>query len=101
MLPKNVDFEGKPCLELLSHIESGPPVYRTMALAMVNALNHKDALALPEDHRKNDVLFDALKIGEDTFDLEPGDSVYYLSTTPHMIASKEGRTTILAVLYEG
>lgn len=43
----------------------------------------------------------ALKIGEDGFDLEPGDSVYYLSTTPHLIASKSGMATILAVLYEG
>ena len=43
----------------------------------------------------------ALKIGEDSFDLEPGDSVYYLSTVPHQIASKKGKTTILAVLYEG
>ncbi len=42
-----------------------------------------------------------LKIGEDTFDLEPGDSVYYLSTTPHLIAAKSGKATILAVLYEG
>jgi transcriptional regulator with XRE-family HTH domain len=42
-----------------------------------------------------------LKIGDDTFELEPGDSCYYLSTTPHLIASKEGKTTILAVLYEG
>lgn len=42
-----------------------------------------------------------LKIGEDTFELDPGDSVYYLSTTPHLIASKKGKTTILAVLYEG
>ncbi len=42
-----------------------------------------------------------LKIGEDVFDLNPGDSVYYLSTTPHLIASKSGKTTILAVLYEG
>ena len=43
----------------------------------------------------------ALKIGEDSFDLEPGDSVYYLSTVPHQIASKKGKATILAVLYEG
>ena len=43
----------------------------------------------------------SLKIGEDMFDLEPGDSVYYLSTTPHLVASKSGRSTILAVLYEG
>ncbi|MBU4345334.1 MAG: XRE family transcriptional regulator [Proteobacteria bacterium] len=42
-----------------------------------------------------------LKIGEDSFDLEPGDSVYYLSTVPHQIVSKKGKTTILAVLYEG
>jgi len=42
-----------------------------------------------------------LKIGEDSFDLEPGDSVYYLSTTPHLIAAKSGQATILAVLYEG
>jgi transcriptional regulator with XRE-family HTH domain len=42
-----------------------------------------------------------LKIGDDKFELEPGDSVYYLSTTPHMIAAKEEKATILAVIYEG
>jgi transcriptional regulator with XRE-family HTH domain len=42
-----------------------------------------------------------LEIGEDGFDLEPGDSAYYLSTTPHHIAAKSGRATIIAVLYEG
>jgi len=42
-----------------------------------------------------------LNIGEDTYDLEPGDSAYYLSTTPHLVASKSGKATILAVLYEG
>ena len=42
-----------------------------------------------------------LGIGEDSFELEPGDSVYYLSTTPHHIAAKSGKATILAVLYEG
>ena len=42
-----------------------------------------------------------LNIGEDTFELEPGDSAYYLSTTPHLVASKKGKATILAVLYEG
>ena len=41
----------------------------------------------------------SLKIGADVFDLEPGDSVYYLSTTPHLIAAKKGEATILAVLY--
>jgi transcriptional regulator with XRE-family HTH domain len=42
-----------------------------------------------------------MKIGQDGFDLEPGDSVYYLSTTPHHISAKSAKATILAVLYEG
>jgi transcriptional regulator with XRE-family HTH domain len=42
-----------------------------------------------------------LEIGEDSFELDPGDSAYYLSTTPHYIAAKSGKATILAVLYEG
>ena len=41
----------------------------------------------------------ALEIGSDRFELEPGDSAYYLSTTPHFITAKEGTATILAVLY--
>jgi len=41
----------------------------------------------------------SLKIGADVFELEPGDSVYYLSTTPHLIAAKSGEATIIAVLY--
>ena len=43
----------------------------------------------------------SLDIGEDHFDLEPGDSAYYLSTTPHLIAAASGQATILAVLYGG
>jgi len=42
-----------------------------------------------------------LEITEDSFELEPGDTAYYLSTTPHHIAAKSGKATILAVLYEG
>jgi len=41
-----------------------------------------------------------LTIGKDTYDLEPGDSAYYLSTTPHFITAKTDKATILAVLYE-
>ncbi|MDX2440018.1 MAG: cupin domain-containing protein, partial [Desulfobacterales bacterium] len=41
-----------------------------------------------------------LVIGDDKYDLEPGDSAYYLSTTKHQICAKEGKATILAVLYE-
>ena len=43
----------------------------------------------------------SLDIGEDHFDLEPGDSAYYPSTTPHLIAAASGQATILAVLYGG
>jgi transcriptional regulator with XRE-family HTH domain len=43
----------------------------------------------------------SLDIGEDHFDLSPGDSAYYLSTTPHLIAAASGQATILAVLYGG
>lgn len=40
------------------------------------------------------------KIGEDMFELAPGDSVYYLSTTPHMVAAKKDKAVILAVIYD-
>ena len=40
-----------------------------------------------------------LEIGDDRFELEPGDSAYYLSTTAHHISAKKGKATILAVLY--
>ena len=43
----------------------------------------------------------ALQLGDDQFELEPGDSVYYLSTVPHMIAAKDTKATILAVVYSG
>ncbi|MEW5733977.1 MAG: XRE family transcriptional regulator [Thermodesulfobacteriota bacterium] len=39
-------------------------------------------------------------IGPDSFDLSPGDCVYYLSSHPHSITGKGGKAVILAVLYE-
>ena len=42
-----------------------------------------------------------LEIGGERFDLEPGDSAYYLATTPHIISAKKDKATILAVLYQG
>lgn len=42
-----------------------------------------------------------LEVGEDRFELSPGDSAYYLSTVPHWIAAKKESATILAVIYEG
>ncbi len=59
------DFEGKPALELLEKIKSPHPLEKTMALALVNALNYQHALSLPED-KDNSVLFESLQIGEKT-----------------------------------
>lgn len=41
----------------------------------------------------------SLDIGDEHFELAPGDSAYYLSTTPHLIAAARGKATILAVIY--
>lgn len=41
-----------------------------------------------------------LVIGKDAYELEPGDSAYYLSTTSHVLNAKTDKATILAVLYE-
>lgn len=42
----------------------------------------------------------SLTISKESYDLEPGDSAYYLSTTPHYLTAKTDKATILAVLYE-
>ena len=43
-----------------------------------------------------------VKIGEEETIVNPGDSLlYYLSTIPHVISSREGSVDISAVLYEG
>jgi quercetin dioxygenase-like cupin family protein len=42
-----------------------------------------------------------LTIADDVFELDPGDSVYYLSTTPHLVTAIKEHATILAVVYGG
>jgi len=41
-----------------------------------------------------------LTIAKESHDLEPGDSAYYLSTTPHYLTAKTDTATVLAVLYD-
>jgi len=41
-----------------------------------------------------------LIIDRENYELEPGDSVYYKSTVPHLVAAARGKAVILAVLYE-
>ena len=89
--------------------------YRYMSLAPDVKGRHMEALIVQLEENQSDersvhdgeefiYVIDGvvnLKIGEDSLDLEPGDSVYYLSTTPHLIAAKNDQSTILAVMYEG
>lgn len=42
-----------------------------------------------------------VRVGDDTIELSPGDSIYYLSSVPHVIAAKKGTAKILAVIYDG
>lgn len=65
LLNKAVDYENRPSSELLECIQSENTIERSMALALVNALNYDAALKLPED-RKNQILFDEFKIGRGT-----------------------------------
>jgi hypothetical protein len=55
------DYEGRPAKDLLARITASDPMARTMALALVNALNHRHVLQLPED-RGNQVLWDRFAI---------------------------------------
>ena len=66
-LNEAIDYEGRPAAALLEKIKSNHPLERSMALALVNALNHENALKLPED-QDNAILFKA-------FSLEPNTNV--------------------------
>jgi len=59
------DFESKPAILLLEKINGPDPLEKSMALALVNALNYPEALELPEDP-KNEVLFDHFQIKQGT-----------------------------------
>jgi hypothetical protein len=64
VLNKHIDYEDISADLLLEKIKSENTVERSMALALINALNYKDSLNLPEDH-DNKILFEKFKIGRD------------------------------------
>jgi uncharacterized protein (DUF4213/DUF364 family) len=64
VLNKHIDYEGKSADQLLEKIKSENTVERSMALALINALNYNEALNLPEDN-DNKIMFDKFKIGKD------------------------------------
>lgn len=89
------------------------PAYTYMSLAPEVKGRHMEALMVqleefPEEDRsvhageefiyvlEGTVL---LYIGDDRFELQQGDSAYYLSTTPHLLKAKQGHARILAVIY--
>jgi uncharacterized protein len=62
VLNAHVDFEGRSAEQLLEKIKSDTPIERSMALALINALNYRAALELPEDE-DNSLMFERFKIG--------------------------------------
>jgi transcriptional regulator with XRE-family HTH domain len=89
------------------------PAYTYMSLAPEVKGRHMEALMVqleefPDEDRsvhggeefiyvlEGTVLF---SIGADHFELQPGDSAYYLSTTPHLLKARQGRARIVAVIY--
>lgn len=61
VLNEAIDYEGRPANALLEKIKSESTIERSMALALVNALNYQDALQLPEDEN-NEIMFEQFKI---------------------------------------
>ena len=65
LLNETVDYEGRPASELLEKIKSDATIERSMALALVNALNYQNALQSPEDEN-NEIMFETFKITKGT-----------------------------------
>ena len=65
LLNEAADFEGRSAVMLLEKIKSENTIERSIALALVNALNYKNALQLPED-KDNEIMFNMFKITKGT-----------------------------------
>lgn len=93
--------------------KGGAASYSYMSLAPEVKGRHMEALLVqleqsadPEDsmHAGEEFIYVldgtvVLKIGAERYELEVGDSAYYLSTTPHALSAKNGRAMIIAVIY--
>ena len=85
-----VDFEGRPGIDLLQLIVEPEPMGRTIALALVNALNHRHARGLPEDPG-NTLLFDH-------FDIRSGVRVAMVGYFPPLVHRFEKQQVSLSVV---
>ena len=65
VLNEAIDYEGRLASALLEKIKSESTIERSMALALVNALNYQHALQLPEDEN-NEIMFEQFKITKAT-----------------------------------
>ena len=65
LLNRAVDYENRPASELLECINSNDSIERSMALALINALNYDQALKLPVD-KNNQILYEAFGIRKGT-----------------------------------
>jgi quercetin dioxygenase-like cupin family protein len=90
------------------------PAYSYMSLAPEVDGRHMEALMVelepsgddtPSVHDGEEFIYVlkgtvGLRLGEESFTLETGDSVYYLSTIPHVLSAEGDRAVILAVIYD-
>ncbi|MEE9495350.1 MAG: DUF364 domain-containing protein [Desulfobacterales bacterium] len=65
LLNETIDYENRPASVLLEKIKSDATIERSMALALVNALNYQNVLQLPEDEN-NEIMFETFKISKGT-----------------------------------
>ena len=86
------DYEGKLALELLEKIKSTDSIERSMALALINALNYEKALLLPEDP-ENEILFEK-------FNVRPGTKVAMVGYFRPIVKVFKERKIPLAILDE-
>ncbi|BBO90268.1 DUF364 domain-containing protein [Desulfosarcina ovata] len=84
------DFEDRPAADLLPAILSSAPMERTMAMALINALNQPAALNLPEDPG-NTILFDH-------FGIFSGARVAMVGYFPPLVRFLESRQVPLSVV---
>ena len=65
VLNEAIDYENRPANELLEKIKGESTIERSMAIALVNALNYQHALQLPED-KNNEIMFEKFNITKET-----------------------------------
>ena len=84
------DYEGRPAIDLLESILAPDPMRRTMALALINALNNTRAMKLPED-ATNRILYDR-------FDILNGRQVAMVGYFPPLVRFLEKKQVPLSVI---